>query len=253
MQEVISVALQGMRVDAERLERIGMNLANALTPGYKRETLVAQPFAAVFEQLGAGDRIAVETGIGMAPVAPFVASLDHRPGMPKATGQALDLALAGEGFFEVHTSAGPAYTRQGDFRVDARGRLVTASGHPVMGRGGEVVLTDPSPLIDAAGNVFDGGRTDAPPVAQLKLVRFERPESMARLGDGLLSSAEDPLAVRDGDAQLRQGYLESSNVTSMREMVSLIQTMRHFESMQKIATGVDEMTGTAIRKLGDLS
>lgn len=256
MQEILALTLQSMQTDAVRLERVSMNLVNALTPGYKREVVAVRPFMQVVDALvgqatntaGVADKAA----LGVASQS-LVVQTDTRPGMLKSTGQRLDLAIAGRGFFEVMTDNGPAYTRQGNFQVDPRGRLVTAQGNAVMGKGGEILLNNSSPVIDASGNVFENGRADSPPVAQLKVVQFEHPESLQKLGDGLLASAENPTAIKDADLQIRQGFLENSNVSSMHEMVQLIQTMRHFESMQKIALGYDEMMGTAIRKLGELS
>ncbi len=181
---------------------------------------------------------------------------DMRPGTLKSTGQSLDVALAGPGYFEVMTETGPAYTRQGAFRVDARGRLVTAQGLPVMGNGGEIVLNSDRPFIDAIGNVFEsrtGVAENTTPVAQIKVLQPENTKVMRRLGDGLFSADGSFTTIKDSDIQIRQGFLENSNVSSMQEMVQLMQTMRHFESMQKIAVGYDDMTGQAVRKLGELS
>lgn len=124
-----------------------------------------------------------------------------------------------------------------------------------MGLSGEIVLPNATPSIDATGRIFDRtapGISDSAPLAQLKIVRFENPQLMQRLGNGLFAGKGEPLTVTDA-TPVRQAYLENSNVNSMQEMVQMIQTMRHFESMQKVALGYDEMIGTAVRKLGDLS
>jgi flagellar basal-body rod protein FlgG len=73
------------------------------------------------------------------------------------------------------------------------------------------------------------------------------------MGEGLMTTDQVPMQLRDSDVQLRQGFLENSNVNSMQEMAQLIQSMRHFESMQRVALGYDEMIGGAVRKLGELS
>ena len=145
-----------------------------------------------------------------------------------------------------------------------KGRLVNAQGYPVMGKGGAIFLTTPNPSIDSRGYVFDGPKSGAAgvaagraagqePVAQLKVMQFETPLALQHLGEGMVASESPAAVVNDVDVQVRQGFLENSNVSSMQEMVQLMQTMRHFESMQKVATGYDEMMGTAIRKLGDLA
>jgi flagellar basal-body rod protein FlgG len=182
--------------------------------------------------------------------------LDGRAATQRSTGQALDLALTGEGFFEVATDDGPAYTRQGDFRIDARGRLVTAGGQPLVGKGGaELRLATSTPVIDAAGNITEPNAAHgaALPAGQLKVVRFESLAGMRHLGQGLLSAGVNGSVMADADIRLRQGALENSGVDSMQEMVALMQTMRHAESMQRLAQGYDELMGTAIHKLGDLS
>jgi flagellar basal-body rod protein FlgG len=249
-----------MQQDMARLERISMNMANATTPGYKREVVSPLPmntgtFSDAMRSVGASQQAAQAEVSGNA-AGTLLIQTDARSGTLKSTGQSLDVALTMPGFFEISTEAGLAYTRQGSWQLDARGRLVTAQGNPVMGQGGEIVLTRPNPVIDAAGQVFEskpGGGAEATPVAQLKVVQFDNAKDFRRVGDGLLSTDQAPTQLADGDVQLRQGFLENSNVSSMQEMVQLIQSMRHFESMQRVALGYDEMIGGAVRKLGELS
>jgi flagellar basal-body rod protein FlgG len=222
-----------MQQDMSRMNRVSTNLANALTPGYKREVGTAS---------GSDNRS-----------APFVTAMqrvvhDMQPGTVKPTGHALDLALSGPGFFEVMTSQGPAYTRQGQFQIDAQGRLVTMRGEPVMGTGGEITLGGGAVQIDAKGVVTEDDHT----VGQLKLVEFEDTQALAAQPDSLFSAPDQTHEHEATGTTLRQGYLENSNVQPMHEMVQMMQTMRHFESMQRAAQGMDDMLGVAIRKLGDL-
>lgn len=258
MTDVLAISLRSMQHDMVRLERISMNMANAMTPGYKREMPAALPLAAsgFINAMSSVDASAARTLTAATTSAgALMVRTDMRPGTLKSTGQDLDVALGGTGFFEVNTDSGPAYTRQGNWQVDARGRLVTAQGHPVMGVGGEILLSNPRPRIDATGQVFDAmvdGRADAAPVAQLKVVRFDDVRDLERIGDGLVRSPVPPKQLVDSEVQVHQGFLENSNVNSMQEMVQLIQSMRHFESMQKVALGYDEMIGAAVRKLGEI-
>ena len=269
MPQILSIALQSMHQDSIRLERVGMNLANALTPGYKREVVSVQPLKySELTSTFATHLNALSAQMEVAGTAAVRVQTDLRPGTLKSTGQNLDLAIAGPGFFEIATDTGPAYTRQGNFRLDERGRLVTVQGYPVMGKSGEIFLSTSNPSVDTQGYIFEGAKTggssvavgaggsrslDQQATAQIKVVQFETPQSLRRLGEGLVTADGEVQMMKEADVQLRQGFLENSNVSSMQEMVQLMQTMRHFESMQKVAMGYDEMMGTAIRKLGDLS
>lgn len=253
MQEVLAITLNSMHHDMARVERISMNLANALTPAYKRDVVSV---SASSEAVGSfQSMVEAETAQNQATVQQALkVHTDWRPGTLRATKQPLDLALTGTGYFEVQTPEGPAYTRQGDFGVDANGRLVTGQGLPIMGMSGEITLANASPSIDESGRIFDRtipGVTDQTPIAQLKIVGIDESQTLQRLGNGLFGVRGDSPALIETITTVRQGYLENSNVSSMQEMVQLIQTMRHFESMQKVALGYDEMIGTAIRKLGD--
>lgn len=236
MDPVLTAVLGSMHADMAGMDSVAMNIANAQTTGYKREMVLATPFAARLE----AKLLAVH--------------VDQKPGTLKPTGHGLDFALAGPGWFEVSTPQGAAYTRQGDFRLDAAGRLVTQRGQAVMGVGGEIQLSSGLPVADEAGRLFDrsvGARGGAAPIAQLKVVQFEAGASLQRLGDGLVQVQGTPSVVADGAAQVRQGFLENSNVSHTQEMVRLLETFRHFETMQKVALGYDEMLGASIRKLGD--
>ncbi len=241
MNEILALTLHALRGDMARLDTVAMNQANANTPGYKREVP-----ALAFAQR-------VEGALADAT------RMDLRQGTLKSTGQALDLALSGGGWFEVMTEHGPAYTRQGNFRADARGRLVTEQGHPVMGQAGEILLPQGTAHIDAQGRVFEGhpagagtvARTGEAALAQLRIVAFGDGASPERAGAGLVRFHGAAAQPADPRTEVRQGHLENSNVSAMDEMVQLLRTLRHFESVQKATTGYDEMLGGAIRRLGE--
>lgn len=253
MNEVLAISLQSMQGDMTRVEQIGMNLANALTPGYKRGVAVQSPVGASFAAHLAGVPGNAAGPTGAAATQAVSLRSDTRAGNLKATGQPLDVALAGKGYFEVATDSGPAYTRQGSFRLDGSGRLVTAQGYPVMGQSGEIVLPTATPSITTSGALVGPGSSEDAPLAQLKIVEFDAASQQERIGEGLLSAGEGMTLVSAKDVQVRQGYIENSNVASTHEMTQLIQAMRHFETMHKVAQGYDDMLGTAIRKLGDNS
>jgi flagellar basal-body rod protein FlgG len=243
---VAAIGLQAMQADMARVQQTSMNLANALTPGYKRGMVVQAPMQSSFQQAldAAG-----QADAGVA--APVRFEADGRPGTLKKTGDPLDVAVAGPGFFEILTDTGPAYTRQGNFRLDARGRLVTAQGFPVAGRDGEIFLPTRDVSISEAGAISDPAKPGTV-LAQLKVVDFPS-EGLVRRGDGLLAAAEGMTLLADDQVRLRQGFVENANVDAAREMTQLMVAMRHFESMHKAVQVHDDMLGTAIRRLGESS
>ncbi len=252
MQEILAVGLTSMHQDMQRLDQVSMNLTNSLTPGYKRQLAVSHAFSELVQNSGLA---------GGQPLATQQVEImtDNRPGTLKFTGQSLDLALGNDGYFEVSTDQGPAYTRQGNFQIDSRGRIVTSQGYPVMGKNGEIFVNTNAPSIDSAGNVSERARTNGVTegdalvkVDQLKILKFANTKQARHLGNGLLALDGNMTQTTDDEIKLQQGYLENSNVSSVQEMVQLMQTMRHFESMQRTVQGYDELLGTAIRKLGDV-
>lgn len=249
MGRISELALHSMQLDMKRVERIGVNVANALTPGYKREILVEKPFGQMLEA-GVSGQFAQSGSM----VNEFAQLTDARAGTLKPTGEKLDVAISSEGYFEVKTQSGLAYTRQGNFQIDGQGKLVTANGDAVMGKGGEIVLNSRYPLIDASGSIFDVGSDGSQTLlAQIKIVQFDQTKPWKKDHHGLVVVDADAELNEVKKPSLMQGHLENSNVNSMDEMVQLMQTMRHFESVQKMVQGYDDMLGTAIKKLGETS
>ncbi|MBV8660333.1 MAG: flagellar hook-basal body protein [Burkholderiales bacterium] len=243
MADALTIAVQSMQNDLQRLDAISQNVVNTSTPGYRRTMSVSQSFDEVLQ------RTAPSTGTqGVQVTLPtLVMATDHSAGPLKPTGNPLDIALEGEGYLEVMTPGGLAYTRAGNLHLDERGRLVTAQGFAVQGRSGEIVASgSATPTIAANGEVSDGTTV----LGQIRLVDFADKHSLEKGPDGLLrptAKAADPVET---SATLRTGYLEGSNVVPLHEMVGMMETSRHFESQQKLFQGYDEQLSTAIQKLG---
>lgn len=239
MPDLLAIAATAMGHDMARLAALSHNLANATTPAYRREVVATRPFGEVMLEHGSGVALRVPAGIPTT-------TLDVSPATLRSTGAALDVAIEGDGWFELRGPAGPVYTRRGDFTIDATGRLASASGLPVMGSDGEIVLAGGALRIDAAGRIFEDER----PAGQLRVVGFAQPAALEPLGEGLVA---DPLqsAQRLDTARLRQGHLENANVSATGEMVRLIETMRRFEAHQRLIQSYDDSLGRAIRALGE--
>jgi len=155
--------------------------------------------------------------------------------------------LEGDGYFVLAGPAGEVYTRQGNFQLDARGKLVSASGFAVLGESGELVLSMGEPRIDQQGDVWEGQNL----LDRLRVVQLQNPEFLESLGAGMFSVGT-AAAMQARAVNVRQGFVEAPNVSPMQEMVRLIETMRHFEASQRLLRGYDAMTGTALSTLGTL-
>jgi len=245
VQDALTVAVQSMHNDLARVEGTSLNLANITTAGYKRGVPVTQSFTDYLSAVGYAGGPRLPLPVTLPSVRQ---TLDYKAGSLKFTGNALELAIAGNAYFEVSTPSGPAYTRKGNFRLDERGRVVTEQGYPLMGQGGELVLMTSEPAIDRTGQVTDGDKA----IGQLRLAQFSNAQGLAKLDSGLYQQGSAQPAPLEGDNSVHQGYLENSNVDSAAEMVRLIETMRHFEAAQKIVQGYDDMLEKSIRKLGEL-
>ena len=258
MSLVLPVSLQSLQNDSTAMDRISANLSNMTTPGYRREMALQAPVlsadglpggVSAFATAIDSQRQQMQAAGASAPASPLLAGalhFDTRHGTLKTTDGTLDVALMGNGYFEVETDQGPAYTRNGQFHVDARGTLVTAQGQPLAGRGGQITLAPGPVTIDATGTVTQNARS----VGQLKVMDLAGAGSLQHIAGGLYTGASPAQPLADADIQVRQGALENSNVDHMTEMVQMVQVMRHFEAMTHVVQSYDDMVGTAITKLG---
>jgi flagellar basal-body rod protein FlgF len=228
--------------DVERLRVISHNLANVGTVGFKRELAVTRPFETQLTEAGesAATGARVTTGV--------MSYTDRSPGTLTHTGSPLDLAIEGDAYFAIDTGQQEVYTRQGTFRLDADGRLVTLNGQSVMTTAGEVRLTSPTPVIDTQGNIRDNGTV----VGQLKLVTVSNPQSLSEIGNGLYAGSNSTVTEPSDTVRVRQGFTEAANVVTMNEMIRMIETVRHFEASQKMLQGYDAMLDRAIADLGSV-
>ncbi len=157
--------------------------------------------------------------------------MDQTSGELTHSGNPCDLALSGSGYFTVLDSSGRAYTRNGAFHLDANQNLVDQQDHPVMGERGPIQITGDSFTVNGDGSVVvDGAAVD-------KLLIANFPASRAvREGDSLLHVPAASVQTEPAP-QVKQGYVEASNVNSMEEMISMITDLRTYEATQKVISG----------------
>ena len=160
--------------------------------------------------------------------------------------------IEGSGFFEVHLPKGSAYyTRDGEFKLNSKGQLVTKGGGLVMGQGGplrfDMTRTD-AIAIAPSGDVKQGDTS----VGKLKVVGFNNPQLLKDVGDGnFVADAPGLQPTAATDARLRQGFIEGSNASNMKEMSSLLTNIRQYETNQRVIQMQDERIGHAISTLGE--
>lgn len=243
MNSGLYAALSGNLAAMRRLDIISNNLANVDTPGYKKDRMLFESLLAAVNN--------PTSASGNLTDAPVLAGdqvfTDFSAGPVKETGNPLDLAIAGNGFFVVNTPQGEAYTRQGNFRRDAAGHLVTVDGYEVQGKGGAITITGGQVKIDSTGKVS----VDGTQVGTLQVVDFPKPYLLRKAGDGLFVPATPQVAPQAiTNPRIDQGHLEQSNVSAIQEMVQLIETNRFFDACTRVVRTFDTMAGRAANDIG---
>lgn len=268
MSKGIYTALSGALAQNARLDTIANNLANVSTPGFKRDGQIFREYLTSYEKepgtitvprvpasiesfydMQGGDKSYVDAN------GTFT---DHTQGSLKQTGNRLDVAIEGEGFFEVLTPDGVRLTRVGSFNVDGEGKLVTKQGFSVLRDGGagqdpasrEIRLAKANVTVSPAGEIFDGQTN----VGKLALVNVGKKDALLKTGQSLFTIKEtiDPQMTIANEVKLHQGFLEASNVNPVREMTDMITATRTFESTQKGIQAYDQMLGKIVNDVPKL-
>ncbi len=167
-------------------------------------------------------------------------------GSIKVTSNTTDLAIRGEGFFTVSVDGEERYTRDGSFGIDAEGFLVTKDGYRVMGEEGQVWIDEGSMDVMSNGEIYvDGEYVDT-----LKLVKAENPEALVKIGDNLYKAREEARLNYVPEGEVLQGFIEASNVSSVKEMVGMLTAFRSYEANQRIVTAYDSILEKAVNEIG---
>jgi flagellar basal-body rod protein FlgG len=239
-----------MMVEAARQEIISNNMANSETVGFKKDMSLQRSFPQLpVVRTGEGNKFPFRPVIGQLGLGSLVDRIftSHSQGDLLETGRALDIAILGEGFFVVDTPQGLRYTRSGAFSRDGEKYLVTDQGHRVMGMDGPLRVDDGEMSLDEQGRIYSDGVLQG----QLRLSAFTDENRLQKLGGNLFAAAEDtdPIAFR---GQTRQGFLETSNVDALQEMVQMMAALRAYETNQRMILAQDEILGKAVNEVGSL-
>ena len=232
MSGLVESATSILSASERRLETIANNVSNLSTPGFKR-------------QLSFTDALAAAEPDSLAALLPRVRA-DLAQGRLSETGNSLDLAISGDGFFRLRAGDSIVYSRQGQFRLDAEGRVVTPQGHVLQQAGGGDLLLDRAAVeILADGNVLDEGR----PVGRIALFAPAEGAAAEPMAGSLFAIAEESVEEARG-AELRQGMVEASNVSMGDEMVAMMAALRQAEGGARLIQLYDELIGRAVTTLG---
>jgi flagellar basal-body rod protein FlgG len=254
------IAKTGMEAQQTKLDTITNNLANVSTNGYKRSHAVFEDLMYQnMRQSGANSSeqtqlpTGLQLGLGVRPVA---TSRNFSQGSLQQTGNNLDLAIKGQGFFQVQMPDGTtAYTRDGAFQLDANGQVVTSSGYTVQ-PGITVPATATSVTVGGDGvvSVQMPGQAAPTRVGQIQLAQFVNPAGLEPRGQNLYAETASSGTPTTGNPEanglgaVSQGFVETSNVSVVEELVSMIQTQRAYELNSKAVTTSDQM----LQKLSQL-
>jgi len=254
------IAKSGMEGQQFKLDTIANNLANVGTNGFKRGGVVFEDLMYdTLRQAGAasGEQSQLPTGLQVGLGTRVAASTrNFSQGNLQQSGNNLDLAIKGQGFFQVQLADGStAYTRDGSFQLDGTGQIVTSDGH-VLQPGITIPANAQGVTIAANGTVSATvpGQATAQTVGQLQLASFVNPSGLDPRGQNLYAetaASGAPAAGApgaDGLGQLLQGYVEGSNVNVVEELVSMIATQRAYELSSKAIQTTDQM----LQRLGQM-
>jgi flagellar basal-body rod protein FlgF len=246
MDTLTSTAASGIRARIESLDMLANNIANAASPGFKAD----REFYGLYQSAEAAD----SPGGTNPSVQPVIERqwTDFAQGSLSPTGNSLDLALNGKGFFVAKSAAGSVFTRDGSFRLSTKGELQTADGYAVQGLDGKPILLDGSKPVDIGP---DGAvRQEGQDISRLAIVDFSNPSALGKRGNNYFESdlsAMPPIPATQ--AKVYQGNLESANSQPAESAVRLINVMRQFETLQKALAIGSEMNRRAVDEVAKVT
>ena len=220
-------AVMGCLVQERNMDIISNNIANATTAGFKGDRLI-------FNDLMTRE-----------------AQVIYDQGPMQHTGNTLDVAIVGDGFFRVQTPEGVRLTRNGSMHMSSEGTLVDANGNQVLGEGGQGITLNPNgpaPSIGADGTIVQGDEQ----VGKLEVVDVADRALLMKAGGNFFTGRDGatPPATPVEGASIEQGYIEATNIKVVRQMVDMISTFRAFESYQKIIHSIQAMDTSCINSVG---
>ena len=245
MDSLTIAAASGIRSRMQSLDLLANNLANSGTAGFKRD----QEFYGLFtsDEAAAGAN-------GFLATLPVIQRqwTDFSPGILQVTGNSLDVALSGSGFFVVNGPNGPLYTRNGNLQLLPSGDLATADGYPLRNTDGKTIQVSPGKRIDIGmdGTVQQDGQS----VGQIAVVAFKSTNSLTKMGSTCFANSDPKnLPVAATNVEVQQGKIENSNVPVAEAAMRLVGVMRQFEMLQKAIGISNDMDTKSIQEVARVS
>ncbi|HIJ60803.1 MAG TPA: flagellar hook basal-body protein [Nitrospirae bacterium] len=238
MYKGIYVAMTGAVLRSRELDIVSNNLANVNTTGFKRSSFASRLYPILEGKVERQD-VAYENARAMATFTNY--KIDHSQGSFKTTGNPLDLAIFGEGFFTIEDAKGQRFfTRNGSFTLNKDGYLVTHNGAYVLNRANQRINIQGTEInISPEGNVF----VDNNLVSQIKVAKVSNIEHVA---DSLFAGSDEGIAK----GEVVQNTLEMSNVNPIREMVGIITALKQYETSQKVIQSFDDLAKRTATDIG---
>jgi flagellar basal-body rod protein FlgG len=257
MIKAMRTAASGMSAQQMNVDNIANNLANVNTSGFKKSKLEFQDVLYQnYKKAGAASAVGLQAPTGLAigyGTRPSSSTREFTTGDLQQTGNPLDLAIDGDGFFQIQRPDGTtAYSRDGSFKISADGRVVTSDGYFLLP---QLTIPDNTTSIsvgaDGTVEAMQFGQDTPTQLGQLELARFINPAGLSAIGKNLMvatsasGTATTNVPTQGGIGSIDQGYLEMSNVSVVDEMVNMIVAQRAYEMNSKAIQTADDMSQIA--------
>ena len=224
-----------------RLDVISNNLANYATAGFKED----KPYFRDIMQFFSDNRFASQRRNASLSRS-INSATNFSPGVIRQTGNELDVAIQGDGFFVAQKDGQEIFTRCGTFRLDEEGRLTTPDGSLVMGEGGEIVVGPGALEVDSEGNIMVNGET----IDKLKIIEFDDHKKLQKRSGNFFENKGAANPNDEPEFKIVHKALEMSNVNPVRQLAELVDAGRSFEAYQKIIKIIDDINQSSTSTLG---
>lgn len=235
MDNSIYVALSKQVGIERQMDLLANNLANSTTTGFKSSDMIFSQY--LMKDAGGKTAYATDAGVGR----------NTQQGTLETTGNPLDAAIQGDGYFQIQTPQGMRYTRAGNFTINEQGQLATNTGDLVMDDAGQPIEFQ---IDDDKITIFENGKVevDGEDRGNIGVYKFQKENELKNVGNNLYSSDENP--VISEDAKLSQGMLENSNVSPILEITKLITAQRNFVGNSDFINAIYDLQNTAVQTIG---